>query len=71
MTLEEAKTLEWGTYGLHPSGDIWKTGPGPLRWVELGDCDSDHLRNILTTQFHITDGYRTAIKLILESRETA
>ena len=69
--LNRAKRLTWGTYGLHESGDIHKLGPGPLRQVRLGDCDSDHLRNILRTQHQITDRYRTAINLILESRETA
>jgi hypothetical protein len=53
-------TLPWGTFG--------KEGKGPLRWVKLGDCSTEHLRAILRTQPQITEIYRTGIKQILKDR---
>lgn len=41
----EGSDLLWGTYG--------KSGKEPLKWVKLGDCDTEHLQNILRTQAHV------------------
>jgi len=71
MILSDAKKLPWGTYGLSEDGDIRKPGPGPLRWITLGACTTDHLGAILQTQYHITNGYRFAILLILKARGVA
>jgi hypothetical protein len=51
----------WGTYGIG--------GLQPLKWVRLVDCSSEHLKNILKTQFHINDLYRKIINFILQSRK--
>ena len=38
----EGADLLWGTYG--------KSGKEPLKWVKLGDCETEHLQAILRTQ---------------------
>lgn len=50
----------WGTFG----GD----GKQPLKWVRLIDCSTEHLLNILRTQFYISTLYVKVINLILEGR---
>lgn len=68
MTLDEAKDLKWGTYGKHPSGDIWLLGIEPMRIVTLGECDTEHLCNILITQTQIPLEYREACRMIVNDR---
>lgn len=51
----------WGTFGFD--------GKGPLRWVKLVDCDTEHLQNILKTQPQIPSHYLMAIKDILKERK--
>lgn len=41
------KWFHWGTRG--------KDGKQPLTWKPLKDLDTDHIKAILTTQFHIPD----------------
>jgi len=62
MTLEEAKTLLWGTFGEEA-----------LEYSEkrLGDLDDMYLKNIFCNQKHISDEYRKAIRLILKDRSGA
>lgn len=50
----------WGTYGAD--------GKGPLRWVRLVDCNTEHLQNILKTQPRIPNHYIMAIRDILKAR---
>lgn len=66
--MRQAKKLEWGTWGLAMDGDIHKMGPGPIRLTTLGECDSEHLHNILVTQSQLTYQYRRAILDILNDR---
>ena len=40
MTLEEAKELPWGTRGIG--------GKNPLKYMTLGELETDHLENIIT-----------------------
>jgi len=66
MTLEYANKLRWGTRG--------KSGREPMRMVELGDCDTNHLENIyqhLLEVHHKTPNneYCRAVKCILDSRK--
>jgi len=62
----EGADLLWGTYG--------KSGKEPLKWVKLGDCETEHLQAILRTQPQIHWDYPElkvrlkAIKAILASR---
>jgi len=67
-TLELLSRIRWGTYGPREDGDIHKLGPGPLKWVTLGDCTTDHLNNILLTQ-NIPEMCLRAINLILKYRK--
>lgn len=60
LTLEEAKKLKWGTYG--------KSGTDPLKWINLGDAETDHLEAIFETQPQISILYRKALLLILKER---
>jgi hypothetical protein len=54
------RVLRWGTYG--------KSGRGPLKIFRLCECDSEHLLNILSSQVHISDLCKEAIKRILWER---
>lgn len=58
----EGADMLWGTYGLG--------GLGPLRWVKLIDCTTDHLQSILRTQLHVwhNPAYFKPICAILKSR---
>jgi len=59
--LEEAKNAAcWGTMG--------KDGQGPLRFVKLVDCETDHLQAIIKTEIHISWDYLLIIKSILKDR---
>ena len=55
-----ARTLRWGTYG--------PTGTDRLSIKYLNDLDTDHLENILVTQYEITELYRKVILYILKRR---
>ena len=58
----DPKKLLWGTYGLG--------GIHPMRIVELGDCETSHLQNILRTEsWHLNDLYRDGICQILRERQ--
>ena len=66
MTLKEAENLNWGTYG--------KGGDQPLKYKTLGECESDHLSNIIiniidTDRALSASNYIKACKLILEHRK--
>lgn len=62
VSVIEGADLPWGTYGLN---NLNRT----LKWVKLGDCESDHLQNILRTEsWHIPEEYDQAIRRILRSR---
>lgn len=53
--------LLWGTFG--------KSGTEPLKFVQLRDCTSEHLKAILRTQKQIYGTrYEVAIKAILNFR---
>jgi len=57
---EQEKNLLWGTYG--------KPVTFPVRWVRLIDCTTEHLKNILKTQFQLDELYRLVIKNIITDR---
>lgn len=58
---EEIKTkLLWGTNG--------KNGDQPTKWIPLFECETEHLQNILKTQFHIKKETQELIKAILVER---
>lgn len=60
VSVIEGADLSWGTYDLKES---------TFKWVKLGDCESDHLQNILRTEsWHIPEEYDQAIRRILRSR---
>jgi hypothetical protein len=59
ITLEDAKKLAWGTHGI--------TSKDSLKWIGLGDANTDHLEAIFMTQ-HLNKMYRKAILLILKER---
>jgi len=66
ITLEQAKKLEWGTYG--------KTGKELLRTVKLDECSSNHLTNIAINiknsgRALSIPHYLEGITLILNERE--
>jgi hypothetical protein len=68
ITLEEAKVLQWGTYG--------KTGKEKLRMVDLDECSSNHLANIAINikesgRALTIPHYLEGIILILNSRKFA
>ena len=69
MTLEEAKSIMWGSYG---KGIVEAFRPGDFisepTWRKLGDLETDHLKAILRTQRQIEDKCKTAIEMILSSR---
>lgn len=52
---------QWGTRGVD--------GKLPLRVVKLVDCDSEHLKNILRTQSHISSLTTLVITAILMERK--
>lgn len=54
-------SLKWGTYGIN--------GDEPLKYVELKDCDTNHLRNIIKTQDTLSPRYKDTILEILLKRE--
>lgn len=56
------RSLKWGTYGLPSQGET------SLKIVRLCECDSEHLMNILSSQTHISDLCKKAIKRILWER---
>jgi len=67
LSLEEAKELMWGTYGID--------GNDPLKFVTLNECETSHLHNIhknilcrdtLTPQ---NMKYINAVELIIDSRQ--
>jgi hypothetical protein len=59
----DPKELLWGTYG--PNAIYWPT----VKMVKLGDCETNHLQNILRTEdWHINDTYRNGICQILQER---
>ena len=60
VTLDTAKKFPWGTHG--------KSGKDPLRYISLGNADTEHLEAI-AKQPHISENYSKAIKLILEDRQ--
>ncbi len=51
----------WGTYGIN--------GKGPFEWTYLVDCSSEHLENILRTQYQITSLTTLIITAILMDRK--
>jgi len=59
---ERQMNLIWRTYG-----EDFKHYPD-LRLIKLGECDTDHLKNILRTQFQISSEYTVAIINILCDR---
>lgn len=60
LTLEAAKQLKWGTHG--------KSGTDPLKIINLGDAETDHLEAIFVTQPQLTTIYRKALLFILKER---
>jgi len=57
----DPKQLLWGTYG--------KGRAHSMRIVMIGDCDTDHLQNILRTEdWHLNQLYRDGICQILKER---
>jgi hypothetical protein len=59
----EWELLRWGTYG--------KDGKGPLKFVLLVNCETDHLQAILRTErWHLDKNYDDAICAILWKRGT-
>jgi hypothetical protein len=62
--IKEYKKLEWGTFGKknihHPR----------YKLVTLGDCSTEHLKNILETQHQIPRLYKKAIFCILRHRQS-
>ena len=50
----------WGTYG--------KERKHECRWVRLLDCSTEHLNNILRTQYQISASMRSVINAILSER---
>ena len=70
MTLESAKNLEWGTYGLGAVEDnaINGTPLPPMQMKRLGDLDDDHLKRILIG-LPQSEEYVAAIRMILKARE--
>lgn len=62
-----ASRLEWGTYGkgaLEAYEQHCEPLP-PMRWVRLGDCDTDHLKAILLHLSVPTHGRRTVVLYVL------
>lgn len=57
---EMVSNLLWGTYGID--------GNQPLKYVKLKDCETSHLKNILTNCRNIPDYVRNVINIILEKR---
>jgi len=68
ISLEFDCNLKWGTYGVPEDGDTSKVGTGPLRWVFLSDCDTEHLQNILLNRRSFPDHYDWSIRMILDDR---
>lgn len=59
--LEYAHNNKWGTYG--PNGNE------KLRWVPIIELSSDHIENILITQYHLNEERRAAMIAVLNSRK--
>lgn len=57
---EMVSNLLWGTYGIN--------GDQPLKYVRLIDCETTHLKAILTNCRYIPDYVRNVINIILEKR---
>lgn len=57
----KANTAIWGTNG--PKGDQ------PTKYVNLINCETDHLEAILKNCLHIDDNYKNIINYILEKRK--
>ena len=57
---EMVSNLLWGTYGIN--------GDQPLKYVRLKDCETSHLKAILTNCRNIPDYVRNVINIILEKR---
>ena len=58
---EEIKEkILWGTRGIN--------GTDELKWIPLSKCETLHLQNILSTQYHISKQTQNLIKEILTDR---
>ncbi len=57
---KEDMELLWGTYGKYAQHE--------LKWVKLGDCETEHLIAILATQYGLQEQLTNAMRNILKDR---